>query len=301
MSARNELTSKLYNSIAAFNAIACWDVLRLPQMREYLAEHLADTLMAAEEKASPAAPSESLCQCGHNEKAHKHLQSHGGVGCLLCPVVYGDRTWRHPFTPVAPSAEKASTSPVPTATPEHASAPPYDVLDGEISITGYPPITLSGWHYTELAPDFYGHAYMQIGGWLPEGWPSEDTPAGTQQMAYAHLHGRAVPRDLNVQMESKGYGGPRRFLKIQWRKTSSEPAPVLTVHQERLLAEIRRDDTPDVWSTGPAERLYLKWRVRTARHEARRDLNRLADLGHLTRHGDDTGRRYRLARKDGAR
>lgn len=106
----------------------------------------------------------------------------------------------------------------PAATRDDASAPPYDVLDGEISITGYPPITLSGWRLTELAPDFYGQAYMQIGGWLPKGWPSEDTPAGTQRMAYAHLHGRAVPRDINVQVESKGFGEPRRFLTIQWRK-----------------------------------------------------------------------------------
>ncbi|WP_405611201.1 hypothetical protein OG292_19070 [Streptomyces sp. NBC_01511] len=106
----------------------------------------------------------------------------------------------------------------PAATPDDASAPPYDVLDGEISITGYPPITLSGWRLTELAPDFYGQAYMQIGGWLPKGWPSEDTPVGTHQMAYAHLHGRAVPRDINVQVESKGFGEPRRFLTIQWRK-----------------------------------------------------------------------------------
>lgn len=199
------------------------------------------------------------------------------------------------------ATEKASAT-APTATPKYASDPPYDVLDGEISILGSPPITLSGWHYTELAPDFYGHAYMQIGGWLPEGWPSEDTPAGTQRMAYAHLHGRALPRDINVQMETKGYGEPRRFLKIQWRKFTSEPEPVLSARQERLLAEMRRADTPEVWSTGPVEELYRTWHVRTPRHEARRDLAQLAELGHLTRHGDDTGRRYRLnTQKDGDR
>lgn len=76
----------------------------------------------------------------------------------------------------------------------------------------------------------------------------------------------------------------------------------LTVHQQRLLAEIRRPGAPTVWSTGPAERLYVSWRVRTARHEARRDLAALAELGHLTAHGADTGRRYRLTtQKDGQR
>ncbi|MEU0978509.1 hypothetical protein ABZ488_04765 [Streptomyces griseus] len=94
-----------------------------------------------------------------------------------------------------------------------------DVLDGEARFTGYDrPLPLSGWHYTELAPDHYGHIFMQIGGWLPEGWPSADTPGGTARMEHARLHGRSVPRELNVQVEVKGYGGPRRFMKIQWRK-----------------------------------------------------------------------------------
>ncbi|MFH9610475.1 hypothetical protein [Streptomyces sp. NPDC017448] len=94
-----------------------------------------------------------------------------------------------------------------------------DVPDGEVQFTGFDhPVPLSGWHYTELAPDYYGHVFMQLGGWLPEGWPREDTPAGTARMKYAHLHGRAVPRDLNVQVSTTGYGGPRRFITIQWRK-----------------------------------------------------------------------------------
>ncbi|WP_069630835.1 hypothetical protein [Streptomyces niveus] len=200
---------------------------------------------------------------------------------------------------IAAAEEKVSTT-VPTATPDDASTPPYaDVPAGEISITGYPPITLSGWTYTELAPDYYGHVYMQIGGWLPEGRPSEDTPVGTQQMAYAHLHGHAMPRDLNVQMESKAYGGARRFLKIQWRKPGEPESAPLTARQERLLAHMRAASRR-LWSTGPVEELYRAWHIRTPRHEARRDLARLDELGHLTRHGDDTGRRYRLnTRKDG--
>lgn len=213
--------------------------------------------------------------------------------------------------------EKASTTTVPTATPEPAdmSDPPYDVPDGQIKFVGGGPITLHGWHYTELAPDFYGHVYMQIGGWLPEGWPSEDTPAGTAQLTYAHLPGRSVPLDMNVEVSAKGYGTIRRFIKIQWRKFTSEPErgsarPVVTViadeaaltaRQERLLAEIRRNTDRTVWSTKPVGRIYRGWNVPTPDHEARRDLAALAKAGHLIDNGDDTGRRYRLnTRKDGA-
>ncbi|MEV8353145.1 hypothetical protein ACFVTT_23495 [Streptomyces niveus] len=218
----------------------------------------------------------------------------------------------------AAAKEKASTTTVPTATPEPAdmSDPPYDVPDGQIKFVGGGPITLHGWRYTELAPDFYGHIYMQIGGWLPKGWPSEDTPAGTAQLTYAHLPGRSVPLDVNVEVSAKGYGTIRRFIKIQWRKFTSEPErgsarPVVTVianeaaltaRQEQLLAEIRRNTDRTVWSTKPVGRIYRGWNVPTPDHEARRDLAALAKAGHLIDNGDDTGRRYRLnTRKDGAR
>ncbi|WP_240812564.1 hypothetical protein [Streptomyces sp. DASNCL29] len=99
-----------------------------------------------------------------------------------------------------------------------ADQPPSALRDAEIQFAVYGTITLSDWRYLELAPDYYGHTYMQIGGWLPEGWDPEQTPAGTQQMLRARLHGYAVPHDLPVQVSTTGYGGPRRFMKIQWRK-----------------------------------------------------------------------------------
>ncbi|MEV8623381.1 hypothetical protein [Streptomyces sp. NPDC051079] len=37
----DQLTARIYDSLVAFNGVACWDVLRLAQMRAYLAEHLA--------------------------------------------------------------------------------------------------------------------------------------------------------------------------------------------------------------------------------------------------------------------
>jgi hypothetical protein len=47
MTDRSELEAKIYDSLGAFNFTACWDVLRLAQARQYLAEHLAADLSAA--------------------------------------------------------------------------------------------------------------------------------------------------------------------------------------------------------------------------------------------------------------
>lgn len=77
-----------------------------------LLRRMADETAGSEEKTTPnagaAVTPQPLCQCGHDEEAHKHLQSYGGVGCLLCPVVYGDSAWRHAYTPVAVSVEKTT-------------------------------------------------------------------------------------------------------------------------------------------------------------------------------------------------
>lgn len=102
-----------------------------------------------------------------------------------------------------------------TATSAATSTP----LPAEIRFFGsQAPITLTGWALTELAPDYYGHTFMQLDGWLPADLGRDDVPGGTAQLEYAHLHGLAVPRNLNVQVEVKGYGEPQQFIKIRWRK-----------------------------------------------------------------------------------
>lgn len=84
-------------------------------------------------------------------------------------------------------------------------------------------VALTGWRLTELAPDYYGHTFVQIGGWLPEGWKSGAISLGTNCMIRADLPGADAPAlDLNVQLDVKGYGGPQRFMKIQWRKDAGE-------------------------------------------------------------------------------
>lgn len=52
MNARDNMTAALAQSLAEFNKVACWRALQLSQMRQHLAEHLTDTLLPAEEKAS---------------------------------------------------------------------------------------------------------------------------------------------------------------------------------------------------------------------------------------------------------
>ncbi|WP_326811683.1 hypothetical protein [Streptomyces scopuliridis] len=81
---------------------------------------------------------------------------------------------------------------------------------------------------------------------------------------------------------------------------TAQPEPELTVRQQRLLDAIRQDPT-GLRSTKPVGRLYREWHIHTPDQEARRDLAALAEHGYLTAYGDDTGRRYRLTRKDGQR
>lgn len=62
-----ETEAKLYDGLVSFNAVACWPVLQLAQMRQYLAEHLASVLHAAGEKATPteAKATPDFFQPGH--------------------------------------------------------------------------------------------------------------------------------------------------------------------------------------------------------------------------------------------
>ncbi|MBK3595772.1 MULTISPECIES: hypothetical protein [Streptomyces] len=78
-------------------------------------------------------------------------------------------------------------------------------------------VTLTGWSLTELAPDYYGNSHLQIGGWLPEGWEPCLIAQGTNHMVRATLPGISdVAQGVNVTVETKGYGEPQRFMKIQW-------------------------------------------------------------------------------------
>jgi hypothetical protein len=54
---RDKTEAHLYNGLVSFNQTAQWDILRLPQMRQYLAEHLTNALVPSwlhERKAETA-------------------------------------------------------------------------------------------------------------------------------------------------------------------------------------------------------------------------------------------------------
>ncbi|WP_128817980.1 hypothetical protein [Streptomyces sp. S063] len=189
-------------------------------------------------------------------------------------------------------------------------------------------VTLTDWSLTELSPDHYGHSYMQIGGWLPEGYQPGPISQGTNHMVRADLPGITdVAQAVNVTVETISYGGPQRFMKIQWRhlsypanwlevlhETGNLPAPLapkseepsrvdgLSYRAQQLLAHIHADPGTR-WKTGRAEQVYadLGYPTRGRRHNARTDLNNLATRGLLTAHGPDDGRYFLLAQpKDGA-
>ncbi|MEV8396333.1 hypothetical protein [Streptomyces niveus] len=190
---------------------------------------------------------------------------------------------------IAATEEKASTTTVPTATPEPDQDEP--LTPGGIAaqeIQALHDSTVIGYL---VGVDRLGLVLSPSTEAVWSEWQQRlqlDPRRTTHRGGHATGHGTwgAVPVAVTCYLD---------------RVTPAAPEPVLTARQERLLATMRRADAADTWSTGPVEELYRTWHVRTPRHEARRDLNRLAELGHLTRHGDDTGRRYRLARKDGAR
>ncbi|MEV8477844.1 hypothetical protein [Streptomyces sp. NPDC051173] len=93
-----------------------------------------------------------------------------------------------------------------------AGVPPAMV---EFSVDGS--VTLTDWHLVELAHDCFGTSHMQIGGWLPEDYEVGSVSLGTNHMVRVDLPGRAVAaHDVNVTVSVKGYGGSRRFMKIQW-------------------------------------------------------------------------------------
>ncbi|MER8083794.1 hypothetical protein ABTZ57_01195 [Streptomyces sp. NPDC094048] len=188
-------------------------------------------------------------------------------------------------------------------------------------------VTLTGWSLVELSPDYYGHSYIQIGGWLPKGWDPASIAHGTNHMVRAELPGIPdVAQGVNVEVHTKGYSGARRFMKIQWlhakypatwldtlRETGKMPEPLsqhrpapnpvdkLSYRAQQLLAHIR-ETASTRWTTGRAEKVYadLGYPKRGRRHHAREDLHALAARDLLTVHGPHDGRYFLLAQKDGA-
>ncbi|MGW1661015.1 hypothetical protein [Streptomyces microflavus] len=109
-------------------------------------------------------------------------------------------------------------------------------------------VTLTSWSLVELAPDHYGHSYMQIGGWLPKGYEPDLISHGTNHMVRADLPGIAdVAQAVNVTVETKGYGGPQRFMKIQWRHLSYPPNWLEVLRETGKLPAPVEDERTPAW------------------------------------------------------
>lgn len=82
-----DLHHKLYDSLAEFNAVACWDVLRFAQQRQYLAEHLASTVLASLLEARRSAFREAI-QAAQRE--HLEYPTPGSDGDFVYDMAVGD-------------------------------------------------------------------------------------------------------------------------------------------------------------------------------------------------------------------
>lgn len=133
-------------------------------------------------------------------------ETHDAKRCALCGC------FRHPSGAAARQALTAN--PLPSqrtqgTIPPEPEAATVTLSDGSL--------TLDDWRLTELEPDFYGRVFMQIGGWLPEGWEPSDLSTGTNHMFTADLPGScAHAHNVNVEVHVQKSGTPRWYIKILW-------------------------------------------------------------------------------------
>ncbi|MER7815588.1 hypothetical protein [Streptomyces sp. NPDC096153] len=336
MSPRNAMQHRIYDSLASFNSVAHWDVLKLPQMRQYLAEHLMGELV-------PSWFPEGMAQCARDEIAHVLLMVglsptdwldaykaedlgeaypgelamlRGLLGVVRTIAQHGDMDELRRVIAEHHSDEHDAYAETPAPTPAEATAavvedpiPPPATI--EFAADG--PVTIHDWRIVELAADYYGVRHWQIGGWLPDTYKFGSISCGTNRMIHADLPGSWAPtHGVNVEVEVKGYGGPQLFIKIQWPfaydpalnrsiggHTEGDPAAtgVLEPRRAQLLFLIRQQRGK--WRPSRTKRAYRKAGVHgITQHAARTDLARLHELGHLTEHGPDDGRFYCFSQKE---
>ncbi|AMS01597.1 MULTISPECIES: hypothetical protein [Streptomyces] len=87
----------------------------------------------------------------------------------------------------------------------------------EVRFTAYGLVPLIGPVVEDLEPDYYGHVYRQLGGWLPDTWSGEHL-RGTEHMEFAHVPGLVMPTDINVQVSTRTSRDGSRYMAIQWRR-----------------------------------------------------------------------------------
>lgn len=69
----------------------------------------------------------------------------------------------------------------------------------------------------DLAPDYYGRRFRQLGGWLPDTWPAE-VPHGTEYLEVCHFPGRVMPCEINVQVTTTATRDGSRYMAVEWHQ-----------------------------------------------------------------------------------
>ncbi|WP_432116608.1 hypothetical protein [Streptomyces sp. S1] len=108
---------------------------------------------------------------------------------------------------------------------ESTPAPaPHRAARAELRFGVHGTVPLLGPAVRDLEPDYYGHHYRQIGGWLPDTW-SGALPRGTEHLEWAHVPGLVMPCDINVQVSTSPTRDGSRYLTVEWRRERPRTAP----------------------------------------------------------------------------
>ncbi|MFE6816041.1 hypothetical protein [Streptomyces sp. NPDC057677] len=112
------------------------------------------------------------------------------------------------------AARGKDTAPSGESTPAPAA---HRATRAEVRFTAYGLVPLIGPVVEDLEPDYYGHVYRQLGGWLPDAWSGEHL-RGTEHMEFAHVPGLVMPADINVQVHTRTPRDGSRYMTVQWRR-----------------------------------------------------------------------------------
>ncbi|MFG2899553.1 hypothetical protein ACGFZH_21030 [Streptomyces zaomyceticus] len=107
---------------------------------------------------------------------------------------------------------------------------PHRAARAEVRFGVHGIVSLIGPAVSDLEPDYYGHHYRQLGGWLPDPW-SGDLPSGTELLEWAHVPGLVMPCEINVQVHTKATPDGSRYMTVKWRRE----LPTTTQHTQMEL------------------------------------------------------------------
>ncbi|MFF2332007.1 MULTISPECIES: hypothetical protein [unclassified Streptomyces] len=87
----------------------------------------------------------------------------------------------------------------------------------ELRFAVWGPLQLLDARLVDLEPDYYGHSYRQLGGWLPD-TVGVDLPRGTEHLEHAHFPGHVMPCEINVQVSTTPTRDGSRYMAVEWRR-----------------------------------------------------------------------------------